>query len=58
MGKIDREYIVREVSKVMEYSMEGHSLCNIIDNTLPLTNWEKQWAKKHLSWKVYDDGGE
>lgn len=55
MEQLDRDYIIAKVTKYIEFHFDMDSFCDMIDSNAGLNDNQKQWAKEHLSWKVYED---
>ncbi len=51
--KTTKAYILRQVSKALEYQFETYSWENMINDIQDLTLEEKRWAKDHTSYKAY-----
>jgi hypothetical protein len=53
MEKAQAEYIREEVEKLFGFSLDGFGMDEIINCSDKLTPDEKEWAKEHISWRIY-----
>jgi hypothetical protein len=48
----DKEFILNEIGKALDWQFSNYSWWQMIDDT-DLTKEEKEWAKEHISYKAY-----